>query len=448
VYLLVEIELTHRLKYIKSEGTSTRIKSSQETLSNILPICREIGVTRVADISLLDKLRMPNYSVVLPGTEDTIWVYSGKGQTRSDARASALMEAIERFSSLHSYGSYHSKRFIRGTHEELSKSYRKVLHPAEVVEPISPHYDHHNTILEYLLGLDLLMNEEVLVPAELALYKYTPTVQINSAFMYSHTNGLASGNVIEESICHALCELIERDAVSIAELCASSIPYNILETIKSLNQNLADLDEFVDDSTIFPDVDIRNDCNANKFSDAGISLLVKDITQTDIGIPTFIASSIEWITHDYGYFALGSGTHPDASIALARAIAEVSQTRAANIQGARDDLKKIRYNESDGLVRRKWQFMTSSTMTNRDHTVNLSNIPSFKNDDILDDINLITRGLKRAGLKRAIIVDLTQPGIGVPVVRAIVPGLETFEVTKSIMGGRAKGYFRNLFTTV
>jgi ribosomal protein S12 methylthiotransferase accessory factor len=292
------------------------------------------------------------------------------------------------------------------------------------------------------------MNEEVLVPAELALYKYTPTVQINSAFMYSHTNGLASGNVIEESICHALCELIERDAVSIAELCASSIPYNILETIKSLNQNLADLDEFVDDSTIFPDVDIRNDFNANKFSDAGISLLVKDITQTDIGIPTFIASSIEWITHDYGYFALGSGTHPDASIALARAIAEVSQTRAANIQGARDDLKKIRYNESDGLVRRKWQFMTSSTMTNRDHTVNLSNIPSFKNDDILDDINLITRGLKRAGLKRAIIVDLTQPEIGVPVVRAIVPGLETFEVTKSIMGGRAKGYFRNLFTTV
>jgi thioglycine synthase len=397
-------------------------------------------VTRVADISLLDKLHMPNYSAVLPGTEDTIWVYGGKGQTRSDARASALMEAIERYSSFHSS---HPERFIRGTHEELSKSYKKVLHPAEVAEPVLSQYDHDRTILEYLLGLDILTNEEVLVPAELALYKYTPKGPINSVFMYSHTNGLASGNVIEESICHALCELIERDAVSIAELCASSIPYNILETIKNIGQSLTDLDEFVDDSTIFPDVDIISDSNVKKFSDAGISLLIKDITQTDIGIPTFIASSIECITHDYGYYAIGSGAHPDALIALTRAITEVSQTRAANIQGARDDLKKIQYKENDDTFRRKWQFMPSSIVSERSNTVKFSDIESFRNNDILDDINLIRQGLKKAGLKRAIIVDLTHPGIGIPVVRAIVPGLETFDVTRSIMGTRAKRFFRN-----
>jgi thioglycine synthase len=40
---------------------------------------------------------------------------------------------------------------------------------------------------------------------------------------------------------------------------------------------------------------------------------------------------------------------------------------------------------------------------------------------------------------------LTNPGIGIPVVRAIVPGLETFEVTKSIMGSRAKAYFKSLY---
>ena len=42
-------------------------------------------------------------------------------------------------------------------------------------------------------------------------------------------------------------------------------------------------------------------------------------------------------------FAKGYGTHPDARIALICAITEVSQTRAGNIQGARDDLKKITY---------------------------------------------------------------------------------------------------------
>ena len=43
----------------------------------------------------------------------------------------------------------------------------------------------------------------------------------------------------------------------------------------------------------------------------------------------------------------GHGTHPDARIALLRAITEVSQTRAANIQGARDDLRRIKYNDEN-----------------------------------------------------------------------------------------------------
>ena len=109
------------------------------------------------------------------------------------------------------------------------------------------------------------------------------------------------------------------------------------------------MNKFVDDSSIFPDVDISEIADefepikflVKRFTDSGISLLIKEITQKDIGIPTFVASSIEWITSNYGYFAKGYGTHPDARIALIRAITEVSQTRAGNIQGARDDLKKI-----------------------------------------------------------------------------------------------------------
>jgi thioglycine synthase len=175
-------------------------------------------------------------------------------------------------------------------------------------------------------------------------------------------------------------------------------------------------------------------------------LLIKDITQKDIGIPTFVASSIEWVTSDYGFFAKGYGTHPDARIALIRAITESSQTRAANIQGARDDLKKIQYKENDEIYRRKWQFMRASSPTRKGNK-NISAFSEIKtntNEDILDDINLILYSLKLAGLKRVIIVDLTNPDISIPVVRAIVPGLETFEVTKSIMGTRAKEYFRRL----
>ena len=85
--------------------------------------------------------------------------------------------------------------------------------------------------IDFLTGFDLLNNEEVFVPAGLAYYRYFPKHPAVSVFQCSHTNGLASGNVLEEAICHALCEVIERDAVSIADLCASCIPYNIIEKI-------------------------------------------------------------------------------------------------------------------------------------------------------------------------------------------------------------------------
>jgi thioglycine synthase len=457
------------LKSTRKFGTSsvefvpTRVKPVEETLAQIMPVCRRIGVTRTSDITFMDRLYIPNYSVVLPGTEDSIWVYSGKGTTRSYARASALMEAIERYSSL---PSTYPRTFIKGSYLQLSNSYDKVLHPDEVVEPVKLEFNDKDSILDFLPGFDLLTNEKFLVPAEIALYRYSPKHPAMCAISDSHTNGLASGNVLEEAICHALCEVIERDAVSIANLSASSVPYNILKKIiDSLKEyNGCPIagtfvgDKFVDDTSIFPDVDISEIADefepikhlVKRFADAGISLLVKDITQRDIGIPTLVASSTEWITHDYGYFAKGFGTHPDVRIALIRAITEVSQTRAVNIQGARDDLKKIQYNQNDQINKRKWEFVPSS-LSLTSHSINKKNIIKFceikthENKDILDDINLILYGLKKADLKRAIIVDLTNPNIGIPVVRAIVPGLETFEVTTSVMGKRAKEHFGRLY---
>jgi thioglycine synthase len=182
-------------------------------------------------------------------------------------------------------------------------------------------------------------------------------------------------------------------------------------------------------------------------------LLIKDITQKDIGIPTFVASSIECITSDYGIFAKGYGAHLDARIALIRAITELSQTRAANIQGARDDFVKIQYKENDEIYKRKWQFMSTSSSTirkNNKKTILFSEIITYLNEDILDDIKLILNLLKKAGLKSAIIIDLTNPNVGIPVVRALVPGLETFEVgrlftnTDLVMGRRAKSFFRKI----
>ena len=420
---------------------SPRIKSVEETLSTVLPVSSNIGITRLADITDMDILGIPNFSAVLPGTEDYIWVYSGKGSTRLEAKASALMESVERYCSL---PSSNQKKMIQGSYKDVSKV-SKTLHPSNVVEPMLFEYD-EEMIMDFLPGYDLINNEQILVPTPLGLFRYSPKPPAVNPFAYHHTNGLASGNVLEEAICHSLCEVIERDATSLAELNASALPYNALRTMtKFLSDNGVEIDpidstEFVDDDSKFPDVDISNinfkpaSNLVKKFNDAKIPLIIKDIT-SPIGIPTFNASSIEWISEDYGYLAEGHGTHPDARIALLRAITEVSQTRAANIQGARDDLRKISYGNSNSDEKKTWQFMKSK------NSIQFSEIKSYVNDDILDDIKLILSRLNSNGLTKAIVVDLTNPQIMIPVVRTIVPGLETFKITRAVIGKRGRESF-------
>jgi ribosomal protein S12 methylthiotransferase accessory factor len=420
-------------------GTS-RIIPIDKTLLHVSEIAKEIGLTRIADITYMDKLYIPNYSSVLPGTEDYIWVYSGKGPTKQHAKASAIMESIERYSSLpRSY----TKKFVTGTYNELTKSY-SILHPYEVIEPLS--FDFHDDMfMDYVKGFDIINNEDILVPAGLGLFRYNPSSPSINPFAFQHTNGLASGNVLEEAVCHALAEVIERDAISLAQLRASAIPFHILYNVFNSLQRQGypvkpfSKDTFQDDYTIFPDVLVSEKDYLpitkliKKFEKFNIKLIIKEVT-TNIKIPTFNVACVEWISHDYGYLAEGHGTHPDKRIALLRAITEVSQTRVANIQGARDDLRKIKYNNNNTDDKNAWQFMPSKK------TINFSEIMTYQNEDILDDINLIVKYLKEAGLKKAIIVDLTNPNIKIPVVRAIIPGLETFMISKSIMGWRARGF--------
>jgi thioglycine synthase len=285
VFLKSSLRLKSRKKSKADSVITSRTKPVEDTLDKIIPLCKKIGVTRLADITQLDKLYIPNYSSVLPGTEDKIWVYSGKGATKNDAKASALMESIERYSSLQSTS---SRNFIQSSYSKLKSS--EVLHPSEVVEPLRFDYENH-MIMDFLPGFDLFTNNKILIPASLALSVYSPknstitTVEaIVNPFAYQHSNGLASGNVLEEAICHALCEVIERDAASIAELCASAIPYTYLKRFAQyLKENgYSDLtpapDKFVDDPNIFPDVDI--------------SELVKDFEPVKNMVRRFAAASI------------------------------------------------------------------------------------------------------------------------------------------------------------
>ena len=80
-------------------------------------------------------------------------------------------------------------------------------------------------------------------------------------------------------------------------------------------------------------------------------------------------------------------------------------------------------------------------MKSRD-MIGFSDVKSSINEDILDDIKLILTKFDENDLNQVIVVNLTNPNIGIPVVRTIVPGLEMYKITKSVIGKRGRACFR------
>ncbi|MFI5422216.1 MAG: YcaO-like family protein, partial [Nitrososphaerales archaeon] len=71
-----------------------RILSPEETWEKIAPLAKKIGVTRVSNITGLDRVGIPVTLAIRPGTQ-TLVTSSGKGISYISALVSGLMEALE-----------------------------------------------------------------------------------------------------------------------------------------------------------------------------------------------------------------------------------------------------------------------------------------------------------------------------------------------------------------
>ena len=371
----------------------------EETLARIEPKVPAAGITRVADITNLDRIGIPVFSCIRPTAESgAITVYNGKGASVEESRISAIMEGIERYSS-----ELHDRKVILAPYQQML-AHGSVLDPKDLILPEGADTDR---LIPWIEGFDIANDQPVFVPAHAVFHplphNYRPLFRTN-------TNGLASGNTIEEAVFHALSEVIERDAWSLVEACRDTGP--------CVNG--------IDDPSL---TDVQE-----KFTHAQVEVLVRDIT-SDIGIPTMAAVADDVLLKDPMLLTIGIGTHTSARIAVMRALTEVAQSRLTQIHGAREDTtlaelrKKMGY-ERAKRINRYWY---------RDNgTVNYHSISSSDTDDFLTDIHMIIDALDKKGLDRVIIVDLTREEIGIPVVRVIVPGLEVFAMDPERRGERVK----------
>ena len=390
-----------------SKETGIRTIMPEETIARTLPLLKKAGMDVPEEITDKDNVGIPVFSLHREMTAKGIGMfYNGKGATREQALASAMMEAIERYSA----EQRPEDEVIYGTYDE-ALSAGLAVNPYELILPDSVVGMVHSSEIAWVRGTDLFRGEPVWVPACEAFYPYFPTTDLQ-LYKY-HTNGIAAGNTMEEAILHALFELIERDAWSIAE-------YN----------EYANADVIIDDPDSVPGRLMQ------KFRDQGIEIHLKDLT-SDIGVPTIGASADDTVTKDPELLTIGVGTHLNPEIACIRALTEVAQSRTTHKHGAKVNAKLQKQMQDLGYE--KMKSLNRLWFSELPRKVNLSEMKNGATDYVLDDIEAVLGRLMECGFDMVACVDLTRPELGVPAVRMVVPGLEVTTMDNERVGNRVYG---------
>ena len=398
------LELKHRPKYARETGI--RAVPPEETLARVLPLLGTAGLGEPEDITSKDEIGIPVFSVDRMETAMGVpKYYNGKGVTREQAEASAVMESIERYSA----EPREDDEVVFGTYEQAC-DVMATIPPADMILPIWALDNLQGAEIAWTEGWDILRGERVWVPACAVFYPYIPDTDLQ-LFKY-HTNGLASGNNMEEAVLHATFELVERDAWSIAEYRNLPVPDVIADPDSLPGKLIA------------------------RFAEHGVEVHLKDLT-CDTGIPTIGAAADDVATRDPEMLTIGVGTHLDPEIAAIRAITEVAQSRATHRDGKKINAQLQRATVQMGYERVKE--LNRLWFGEGRGSVSLSDIPDGSTDDVLDDIEVVLGRLVDAGFDRVVAVDLTRPELEVPVVRMVIPGMEVWTMDADREGGRLRG---------
>ena len=391
-----------------SADTGIRTMLPSETLERVLPLLSAAGLEPLEDITGKDNIGIPVFSVASPNNaHGKKKFYNGKGPTPEQAKASAVMEAMERYSA----ELREDDEIIYGTFAEAEEN-GLTLDPEDMILPLrTMNYD--NETIAWYRAFELFRGEEIWVPACAVFHPYFPDGDLQ-LFRY-HTNGIASGNTMEEAILHGLFELIERDAWSICEY-----------------REKANADIIADEGSLCSQL-------IKKFNDRGVEIHLKDLT-SDIGIPTIGAAADDVATKDPELLSIGVGTHLNPEIAAVRALTEVAQSRTTHKHGSKINAKLQRATQEMGYE--KIKMMNRVWYSNSGSIVKLSEMKRLDTPYVLDDIEVVFDRLIECGFDKVIVADLTRPEIMVPSVRMIVPGLEVSTMDPEREGPRLFGTWR------
>lgn len=369
-----------------------RVVPPQVTLDRVRPYLLSMGITRVANITGLDRTGFPVVTVYRPNAR-SLSVSQGKGLDIESARVSGIMESVETY-----HGEHIHAPLRYGSVDELEQ--RLPLADVSRLPRSEARRYSRDSSMFWIEGLNWLDQSPLWLPLETVSVDYTLPLPPGSGSFAASSNGLASGNTRLEAISHGIGEVVERDAATLWKLRGAA----------QRSEQMIDPDS-VDD----PDCQVA----LARFADAGIGISIWDVT-SDAGIAAFCClahgDSEDWADPEFG-----AGCHPAREVALLRALTEAAQARTTFIAGSRDDLGAALYRHTARRERREYCL---DLLSGHEPNGDFMRTPTFASDAIADDVNWMLERLQTIGIGQVVVVDLTRAEFALPVVRVVIPGLE------------------------
>lgn len=297
----------------------------------------------------------------------------GRGLLLEQAKAALAMEMVERASSFASFahdkaeGYRQEHHLAHGSFMALCKGETAVLDPNTLALEVS----YQDEPLYWITGKQIRANgsEPILVPAQCVfLFCNLDEVQLFSGL---GSTGLAAGNTLEEAKVSALLEVIERDHEGVT-------PFNPSQcfTVETRDPGLGGL--------------------LRAYQDQGVHVRFQDLTST-LGVPCckcFVEDQDRRVVK-------GCGAGLDAKKALLSALTETPFPFPSGPPSA----------------------LSSDLDAHTLPRVPVENLPDYSTGSAAGDLALLEAVLTAHG-HAPIYVDLTRSDLDLPVVRAIIPGME------------------------
>jgi YcaO-like protein with predicted kinase domain len=369
-----------------------RSRPAAEMLARLKAAQHQFGITRIAVVTGLDRIGIPVALATRPNSR-SVAVSQGKGLTLAAAKVSALMEAIEL---------WHAEHIVRPMIFAAQRDLPEQPAPIDVTRlpRVAGSKYSPDLRLHWIEGRELMTGRRALVPHELVHADYTHPVSPGHGCFASSTNGLASGGHPLEAICYGICEVIERDAISLWH-----------QRDRGFRARSR-----IDPSTI-DNAAARTLWEA--IERAGLDVALWDAT-SDTGVAT-IHCLIAERSGPQGHIGLGSGAHPDRAEALARALSEAAQTRLNYITGARDDLS---FDEFRPQGRQAKARAAAALLAIGPPARDFTTVPSRTAATFRDDLDWLLQRLAAVAVSEVAVVDLSRRDSAFSVVRVVIPGLE------------------------